>query len=176
MRLLLLVAVLAAACSHRKPLSDASKAPAAVQIAARGMVESLRLQGARLFFCDAQGAHGVDLKTGVVTGKAPPCPAAQEPNAACGGLKMDVTVRAPLSEPNDIVDLAGSSFPLQGRVHDCKEAGDRLAIITGSTVVLIDAAKNTSKEIALQGGDRVAVGDNWMAWTNGSSVHAATIP
>jgi hypothetical protein len=68
------------------------------------------------------------------------------------------------------------SFPLRGRVHDCRADGKRLAIGTGSSVVLIDATKSTMKEIASQGSDRVAVADGWIAWTNGSSVRLAPIP
>jgi hypothetical protein len=140
------------------------------------MVGSIRFEGASLFFCDARGARMVDLKTGEVTAGTSPCPQAEEPNTACGGLKMDVTVRAPLNESNDIVDVAGSSYPMNGRVHDCQEAGNRLAIVTGSSVVLIDTAKSSVKEIASQGGDRVAIAQDWIAWTYGSSVEAAPIP
>jgi hypothetical protein len=176
MRLALLLAVLAGACSTKKSPEEPAKAPAATQFAAEGMVQSLRIKGALLLFCDARGGHGVDLKTGRATGNAPPCPASEEPNTACSGLNLDVSVRAPLSEPNDIVDLGASSFPLHGRVHDCRAAGNRLAIGTGSSVVLIDAVKSTMQEIASQGSDRVAVADGWIAWTDGSSVRWAPIP
>jgi hypothetical protein len=175
MRFALLLAVLAGACSTKRSPQEAVKTPAEMQIAAAGMVQGLRFDGTTLFFCDAQGAHGVDLKTGRATG-APPCPASEEPNTACSGLNLDVSVRAPLSEPNDIVDLGASSFPLHGRVHDCRATGNRLAIGTGSSVVLIDAVKSTMKEIASQGSDRVAVADGWIAWTEGSSIRLAPIP
>jgi hypothetical protein len=176
MRLALLLAVLAGACSTKKSPEEGAKAPAATQFAASGTVQNLRFEGTMLFFCDARGAHGVDLTTGRATSNAPPCQASEEPNTACSGLTLDVSVRAPLSEPNDIVDLGASSFPLHGRVHDCRAAGNRLAIATGSSVVLIDAAKSTLKEIASQGSDRVAVADGWIAWTDNSSVRLAPIP
>jgi len=176
MRLVLLLAVLAGACSTRKSSEEAVKTPVATQFAAEGMVQNLRFEGSMLFFCDARGAHGVDLKTGRATGNPPPCPASEEPNTACSSLNLGVSVRAPLSEPNDIVDLGAASFPLRGRVHDCRADGNRLAIGTGSSVVLIDAAKSSMKEIASKGSDRVAVTDGWIAWTDGSSVRLAPIP
>jgi hypothetical protein len=175
MRLVLLMAVLAGACSRKSP-EEAAKAPAATQFAAAGTVQNLRFEGTTLFFCDARGSHRVDLKTGRTTNNAGPCPASEEPNTACSGLNLHVSVRAPLSEPNDIVDLGASSFPLHGRVHDCRAAGNRLAIGTGSSVVLIDTSKSTMKEISSQGSDRVALVDGWIAWTDGSSVRLESIP
>jgi hypothetical protein len=122
------------------------------------------IRGGRTAWISAQGR---------ATGDALPCPASEEPNTACSGLSLDVSVRTPFSEPNDIVDVGATSFPLRGRVHDCRADGKRLAIGTGSSVVLIDGAKRTMKEIASQGSDRVAVADGWIARTDGTSVRLA---
>jgi len=99
------------------------------------------------------------------------CAKIEEPNTACSGLALDVAVRASLSEPNDTVDVGGSSFPLRGRVHDCSAEGKVLAVVTGSAVILIDTAKGTATEVSQQGGDRVTLGSGWIAWTDRSKVH-----
>jgi hypothetical protein len=171
--LLVLASAAACACSTKTPPKEAAVAPAALQFAADGTVRSLRFDGGALWFCDARGSHRADLSGGPVTGDNTPCPPPQEPNAGCGIANLDVSVRSPQSEPNDIVDLKTSSFPLTGRVHDCAAAGNHLVVGTGSAVFLIDTVKNTMKTISSDGSDRVAVSENWVAWVEASSVHMA---
>jgi hypothetical protein len=135
-----------------------------------GEPSGLRLESGMLTFCDKRGGRKLDLKMGWATSFNNTCPRNDEPNTACAGLSLDVSVRALLSEPNDIVDINGWSIPLKGRVHDCASDGKVLAIVTASIVVLIDVAKTTIKEISLQGGDRVTIESGWVAWSKGSGL------
>jgi hypothetical protein len=67
-----------------------------------------------LSFCDKRGGRRVDLRTGQATAIERTCPKSDEPNTSCSGLGLDVSVRGPLSEPSDIVDIGAISFPLKG--------------------------------------------------------------
>ncbi len=171
--LVLLVSALACACSTKAPPKEAALALAALQFPTDGTVQSLRFDAGALWFCDASGSHRVNLSDGMATRDNTPCPPPQEPNAGCGIPNLDVSVRSPQSEPNDIVDLKASSFPLKGRVHDCAAAANHLVVGTGSAVFLIDTVKNTIKTISPDGSDRVAVSKDWVAWIEASSVHMA---
>jgi hypothetical protein len=158
------------------PLSPGlSSAPAttAWSLAADGEPYALRLEGSFLTFCDERGRHQVDLTTGHEAALDQTCPTKQPPNTACVSLGLDVAVRASFSAPNDFVDVGAVSFPLEGRVHDCAANGKRLAIVTASVVVVLDTAQNTVKEISRPGGERVAIGSGWVAWTQGPKVRAA---
>jgi hypothetical protein len=134
---------------------------------------ALNAENGILSYCDKRGGRKIDLRTRHDAPLERPCPVRDEPNAACSGLSIDVSVRAPLSEPNDIVDIGSLSFPLKGRVHDCSVHGKLLGIVTGSAVILIDVAKGSNSEINPDGGDRVVVGSGWIAWTNGSKLQAS---
>jgi hypothetical protein len=123
-----------------------------------------------LSFCDKRGGRKLDLKTGRSTALGRTCPNNDEPNTACGGLSLDVAVRSPLSEPNDIVDLDGWSAPLTGRVQDCAADGKALAIVTASVVVLIDVTTRKTRVMSRQGGDRVTIDPGWVAWSKGSKL------
>jgi hypothetical protein len=114
----------------------------------------------------------VELATGTPGAGGGVCPAAPaDPNSACEGVSMVTGVRAPPSEPTDIVDLDGWSVPAEGRVHDC--AGDRqaLALATSSGVLLVDGARHTTLKVSDEGADRVALGSGWLAWSVGARLH-----
>ena len=70
-----------------------------------------------------------------------------------------------------MVDFDGSSASLKGRVHDCAADGRVLAIVTASTVVLLDAAKKLPKEINYEGGDRITIDPKWVVWSKGLELH-----
>jgi hypothetical protein len=163
--------LLACSCSRSKNLAAS---PAGTT--AKGEPYALRLAGGALTFCDAHGGRKLDLGSGKESALPSACPGKAEPNTACRGLSLDVTVRGPLSEPNDIIDLEASSVPLNGRVHDCAAEGKLLAVVTGSAVIVINVARSTTREISPDGGDRVTIGFGWLAWTQGSKVLAARIP
>jgi hypothetical protein len=150
----------------------AASAPARTEfiIATDGDPFGLRLESGILDFCDKRGKWKLDLETGSQVAGARTCPNNDEPNTACSGLSLDLAVRAPLSEPNDIVDVDGWSVALKGRVHDCAADGDMLAIVTASRVVLVNVANRTSKEVSREGGDRVTIGSGWVAWSRGSKL------
>lgn len=143
-------------------------------IVADGEPSGLHFEGGGLTFCDKRGGRRLDLQTGRDAESARNCPDLQEANTACSGLPLHVAVRAPLSEPSDIVDIDGLSVPLDGRVHDCAADGKVLAIVTASAAVLIDTTKGASKEISSKGGDRVAIESKWVAWSKGSEVRVAS--
>jgi hypothetical protein len=156
--------------------APAASAPArtALTVATKGEPSDLRLKDGMLSFCDKRGRRKLDLISGRDTALGGTCPNNAEPNTACGGLSLDVAVRSPLTEPNDIVDLDGWSVPLKGRVHDCAADGKALAIVTASIVLLIDVTKRKTKEIGRQGGDRVTIDPGWVAWSKGSKLRVVS--
>ena len=155
-------------CSTAKQAGD--PAPARLRTNSTGEPYGLRFEDGALAFCDSQGGRRLDLKTGQAAVAQIECKK-EEANTACSGLSLDVTVSAPSAEPNDVVDVGGSSFPMKGRVHDCATDGKALAVVTNSRVVLIRPANGTSVEVNAEGGDRVAINSRWVAWADGSSVN-----
>ena len=161
--------------SQPEPAKVGTITPKEFNLVATGNPYGLHLADGVLDFCDSRGGRELNLKTGQETNKDRSCASKEEPNTACSGVGTDVEVRAPLSEPNDIVDVGGSSFPLNGRVHDCAGDAKFLAIVTTSTTVVIDTAKSAITQVSSQGGDRVAIGDGWVAWSAGSDLHAKPV-
>jgi|SRR5450432_3045544 hypothetical protein len=155
------------------PAAKASSTATASQLGinAEGEPYGLRFEDGALVFCDTRGGRRLDLKTGQSAAADLNCKK-NEPDTACSSVTPNVSVRAPLSEPNDLVDVDGFSFPLTGRVHDCAAEGKTIAIVTASSVVMIDAANGAMIKINSQGGDRVAIDSGWVAWTDGSKVNA----
>ena len=148
-------------------------ARAEARVTTKGEPYALRLTSGVLGFCDQRGGRQVDLETGQDTAAARACGKIDEANTACSGLGLEVTVRSPHDEPNDIVDVDGRSFPLRGRAHDCAADGKVLAIATASEVLLIDTTRGAAKKLDSQGGDRVAIGSGWIVWSMGSDLRAA---
>jgi len=175
--LLLLCLLFVPCCSRSDRASTAhSTAPSPPRAVAEGQPFSLQLGAGTVKFCDNRGRRQLDLATGQQSALQEPCPPAAEANTACSGLTLDVTVRAPLAEPNDIVDVNGASFPLNGKVHDCAASGKWIAIATGSRVVLIDVSGGKIRELGPQGGDRVTIGSGWVVWSDDANLLTARIP
>jgi hypothetical protein len=174
MRLVLLLFAVATGCSTKKPLEYSHKA-AARQFSVQGAIASLGFDGRVLRFCDSRGSHRVNEDDEVVAVDGSRCPEPQDQNTSCQGLPLDVSVRTPPGEPNDIIDIGASSFPLHGHVQDCAASRSRLVIGTGSTVILIDAAQNTVKTLSEEGSGRVAVTRDWIAWAAAGSVQLAPL-
>lgn len=141
-------------------------------VKAEGEPSGLRIEGATISFCDKRGGRKLDATTGQDAAFERKCATDGEANTACGGLPLDVSVSTPNRGPNDLVDVKGKSFALDGRVHDCAADAHVLAIVTGSAVVLIDTTKDKADVIDHEGGDRVAIGLGWIAWRQESTVHA----
>ncbi len=168
-------------CTRSGPREDAASSPNtststpaashAFELSTQGEPYALRLTDRALFFCDTRGAHHVDLSSGKDESKQGSCPKKEDPDPACS-MQHDVSVRSSLSQPDDIVELGVQSIQLKGRVHDCSADGKLLGVVTASTVTVIDTAKESSTELSQTGGDRVTLGNGWIAWTNGSTVHA----
>jgi hypothetical protein len=175
--LLPLCLLLAAGCSRSDRVSTApSAALSPPRAVTEGQAFALHLEPGSVKFCDNRGRRLLDLATGQQSALQEPCSPAAEANTACSGLTLDVTVRAPLAEPNDIVDVNGASFPLNGKVHDCAATGKWMAIATGSRVVLIDVSGGKIRELSPQGGDRVTIGSGWVVWSDDTSLLTARIP
>jgi hypothetical protein len=134
-----------------------------------GPARALRLADNELSFCDARGAERWDLRSGRISPARHSCGTRDEPNTACASLPLQVDVRSPMGGTDDIVDVGNVSVPLTGRVHDCSADGKTLAIVTGSS---INAETGNSHPVAKKGGDRIAIGSGWIAWTDGSTLHA----
>lgn len=134
----------------------------------------LRVEGGIISFCDKRGGRKLDTTTGHDVAFGRTCPKDGEANTACSGLPLDVAVSTPNRGPNDVVDVKGKSFPLEGRVHDCAADGKVLAAVTGSAVVLVDTTTDKADVIQHLGGDRVTIGAGWIAWSKGSTVYART--
>lgn len=165
-------------CSRSDRASTAhSPPPAPPRAVTEGQPFALHIEQGAVKFCDNRGRRVLDLATGQQSALQEPCPPVAEANTACSGLTLDITVRAPLSEPNDIVDVNGASFPLNGKVHDCAAAaGKWIAIVTASRVVLIDVAAGKIRELSTEGGDRVTIGSGWVVWSDGVNLLTAKIP
>jgi hypothetical protein len=181
-RLLSLCALLLATSCHRagsEALADAgasSTTSASVptgpmSATATGEPYGLRVEGDAVSFCDARGGRRLE-GVGKDVALTRPCARDGESNITCDTKGLDVEVSTPHGGPNDLVDVNGNRFPLQGRVHDCAADAKTLAIVTGSTVVLIDTATGKTETVDRAGGDRVAIGKGWIAWSQGSTVHA----
>jgi hypothetical protein len=172
------------AADARPLVAQAQKSANATPTRKRGIIivpavgepTSLHLENGALVFCDGRGARKLDLATTRESAQDRTCPAQEEPNAACSGLGLDISVRSPLSEPNDIIDFDGWSKPLKGRVHDCAADGRTLAVITASRVVLVDIKKRSAKDISQKGGDRVAISPRWVAWSIGNELRLVLRP
>ena len=156
------------------PLSS-SAAKQSIESASRGEAYALRLSSETLEFCDEDASHALDLKSGLLRSAKAACPKKEEANTACSGLAGDPSVRSIPNQPDEIVDLKGSSYPLKGRVQDCVADGSLLAIITNSSLFWIDPANPVPHEVPSSGGDRVALGAGWIAWTQGTRIFAKPI-
>lgn len=164
------------ASSSTAPSSTTTTAsqPVRTELTARaeGDPFGLRVEGGTISFCDKRGGRKLDTTSGRDAAFERPCAKDVEANTACSGLPLDVAVSTPSLGPNDMVDVKGKSFPLEGRVHDCAADGQVLAIVTGTAVVLVETTKDKAEVIDHQGGDRVAVGPGWVAWSRGPIVRA----
>ncbi|MBL8232203.1 MAG: hypothetical protein JNL98_27150 [Bryobacterales bacterium] len=146
-----------------------------VAVATEGPAYGLRIEGASLTYCDKRGARKLDLASGQESAGSATCGAPEEANAACTGLAgLDVSVRAPGGD--DIVDVEGQSFPMRGKVQDCAALGKRVVVASPGSILLIDADKGVSKDVAPGGADRVAMGGGWVVWTDGAKIRAAAAP
>jgi hypothetical protein len=148
-----------------------SRSHEAARISTQGEPYAFALSASRLTFCDSRGSRSLDLRTGAEGWGSGSCPANEEANTSCSGLGDAVSVRAPVGEPNDIVDAGAFSFPMNGRVHDCADNGDFIVVATGSRLVLIDTAKGRAKDVSATGGEHVAIGPGWIARAAGTTVH-----
>jgi hypothetical protein len=172
---LIALLVLASACSRPKTSGEAASA-SQVRIETSGAPYALHLDKGSITFCDMRGGRKVTLPNGVESRSDVECPKIEEPNTACSGIGPDVEVRAQLPEPNDIVDAGARSFPLQGRVHDCASEGPLIVIATAAQVIVIQAEKGTVRKISDSGGERVAAGAGWVAWTQDRIIRVERLP
>ncbi|HJZ78354.1 MAG TPA: hypothetical protein VKE51_41790 [Vicinamibacterales bacterium] len=159
-----------AAAVAPKPNTASESAAKELTVATNGDPFGLRFEKGMLAFCDKRGPRRLDLDTGRESALDKSCPSSDEPNVACSELNLNIAVRAPLAESSDIVDFDGWSVALPGRVHDCAADGKVVAIVTGSSLVVIDTAKETTKEIRMEGGQRVAIDSAWVAWAKASEL------
>jgi hypothetical protein len=144
-------------------------------VTTQGAPHALRFEAGAFLFCDGRGGNRLDLGTRRSALDIAACPARVEPNTACDGLPIDVTVRAPPSEPNDIVDVGGWSAPMNGHVRDCAASGKTLAVASGSAVALVDTAHEAIRVLSHEGADRVGIGAGWVAWSRGARIELAAI-
>ena len=186
----LLVLLTASGCSRRakpEPAPSPSSKPDATTPAASvapvsarnelhaeatGSAFGLRVDGGVVSFCDERGGRKLDATTGLDTAFRRACPEDDESNPGCGRVGFAVDVRTPGLGPDDFVDVDAHGYPMQGLVHDCAAEGKVLAIVTGSTVVLIDTTKEKAEVIAHEGASRVSIDRTWIAWSLGSTVRA----
>jgi len=180
-RWLPLLLVLACSDDAPAPVSASASAPAdsreaELVAATEGDPTYLRIDGDVLLYCDLRGGHTLELEEARVASLDEAC-APVDPNVACAGLAVEAVVRSPGTGPDDVVDVAGKPYSMQGKVRDCVSDGSRLAIATTSVVVLIDLEKQQLMKLSRKdGGDRVAIGGDWVVWSSGSALHARQVP
>ncbi len=173
-----LVALLGAAlpwqASAQAPSRMAAPVPKApVTRSTTGPASRLAFRDGVLVFCDGRGGRRLDPLTGRDGPEPIACPADPEGDAACGKAALVAAVRGPLNRPDDILDFDGWSVPLDGRVHDCAGDDRAVAVVTGSQVVIVDVARQASRIVSRRGGERVALGPGWIAWTGPGHIHMA---
>lgn len=186
-KLAILVLLATSACSRSKAKADATPSTPSITftappassatrneftVSSTGVPFGLQVDAGTVSFCDKRGGRKLDLAAGRDIPFERTCPKDSDGNSGCDRMGLDVSVRTPGLGPIDIVDVDGKSFPLDGLIHDCAVDGDVLAIVTGSSVVIIDHVKGTTTLLDHDGGDRVAIGSKWVAWTSGSIVRA----
>lgn len=171
-----LLVLATAACSRSsstdrgKPTSSSSAADhTRFTINVTGQPFGLRVEGGTVSYCDARGGRKLDAKTGQDAASPRTC-AKDEPNTGCGELPLDVQVSNPSLGPNDRVEVSGSAYPLEGHVRDCAVHGKVIAAITGQVVVLINTANDHVDVLDHQGGERVAIGPEWIVWSSDSTI------
>ena len=126
-----------------------------------------------LGYCEARGGRAIDLRNGRRTNPDRTCPVERAPNTTCQGLERELAVRPSAAEGVDMLELDGRAFNVGGRVRDCAADGDTIAVATDRSVVVIDTASARSRQVRSDsGGDRVAIGSGWIAWSKGSELSA----
>jgi hypothetical protein len=175
MRGIFVALVLVCAAGLHGAHAQVTKAQHGLSVDTQGSPLDLHLEGGTLTFCDKRGARKLDLKSGRESASEQACRAQSEGNTSCDGLSLDVTVRTPMSEPNDIVDFSGWSLPLAGHVNDCAAMGKMLAIVTASSVMVVDSHTEKARNLSRQGGERVVIGAEWVVWSNGTTLRAVAI-
>ena len=182
---LLAVFVLTTSCSRTKPATEPTSAPPSQKARAlefsvpvQGEAHSFHFDNGTVLFCTGGGARKLDLRNGQVSPSSHPCAQPPQADAACSDLdpKLDVDVRSPAGEADDVVDVKGNYYPLKGRVHDCAAFGKWLAVVTGTQAVLIDMSEGTQLELGHQAGNRIAVSSDWIAWTVGTQLRVVANP
>jgi hypothetical protein len=157
------------------PASPATQPASKLEIATDGESFGFQIKDGVFSFCDKRGARNVDLKSGQESPSTRFCPKNEEPNNSCENLGLDISVRSPMSEPNDFVDIGAQSYPMDGRVHDCSADRNLVAVSTGSSVAIIDVTTGTMRKVNAEGGDHVRIGGGWIAWSQGPKLHLETI-
>lgn len=158
------------ACSRRSapaPTTTAAQLDHG-EVKANGSAYGLSVDDA-ISYCDDRGGRKINPKTGEDVRVDRAC-AKAEGNAACGGLSIALTVRMPGLGPDDVVEAPDYSFPLVGHVHDCATDEKTIAVVTHTQVSLLDAASGKAKVIDEEGGERIAIGPGWVAWSDGAIV------
>lgn len=141
-----------------------------------GETRTLRLTDATLEFCDGQGGHRIELGADRGTVSSVPCAKDDGPNGSCSDLGLNIEVRSPPGESDDIVDFDNWSLPMTGRVHDCAAENGTVVIATGTRVVLVDVGKRTDRRVGSGGAERVAVGSGWLVWSDVTGLHLQPLP
>lgn len=138
---------------------------------ASGYTSGLRLETDALTYCDNRGGRALDLASGVENGRERVCEKHEERNSGCGGIDFIESVREP--DQDDIIDAkVGPSFPVHGHIHDCAFSSGVLLVATGLEVVAIDVKTDRREIKSKDGGDQVAINDEWLAWSDGEKVFA----
>lgn len=178
-------AVLAGACRAKGRPENAPPLPGPgrageLRVPARGAVTALALTGGALSFCDAAGLHttplpgtvSVNAPRGQREGAATACPPGGLAPRATG---PEISVRNPDHGPDDILEIEGvaASFPLDGHAQDWASDGTKTVIVaTASRVLQLDPSAHGVVELSQTGAQRVAAGEGWVAWADGSTVVA----
>jgi len=172
-RAALLVAVFAAACAHTpRPATSAGMHDAnGWRVSTRGAVSALAIAGQKLWFCDEDGLHQLEVSTARALTSSGPCPPAPAPASSA----PEVTVRTPDLGPDDIVEIEGQamSYPIAGHARDWASDGGQVVIVgTGSEVLELLPATEKRVRLSDHGATRVAVGGGWAAWWDGAAITA----
>jgi len=156
------------------PLGEVGAGEVLMQLAfvVQGEPTGLEIRSGVLAYCEARGGRTIDLRNGRRQSPERACPDPTPPNPSCAGLERELHVRPAGAAGVDMVEFGGRAFNVGGRVQDCAVDGDTIAVVTDRSVVAIDAAGARTLSVRTDsGGQRVALGSGWIAWSNGSELN-----
>ncbi len=137
-----------------------------------GPARGLEIRSDGIRYCDTSGEHIFDGNGKETSVNPAGCGSGAQEEHGCDAGNMDVLLRSPESEPNDVLVLPIKAFLMKGRVQSCAASDGALAVATTENVVIIDSTTGAVTEVGHDGADEVALSDRLVAWIGAKNVRA----